>query len=70
MDGMDSNGIAQLTEVRVALPAPDLRSWIYFSTMSDFLKLYEESRVATQVDNAVPTLKVQQKKQTGNDEGN
>lgn len=67
MDGIDENGIAQLTQVMVALPAPDMKSWLYKSTISDFVSLYDQMGVHEQVDNAQPKLKVQPKKQTGND---
>ncbi|WP_312438504.1 hypothetical protein [Janthinobacterium sp.] len=67
MDGVDENGIAQLTQVMVALPAPDMKSWLYKSTISDFLSLYDQADVAGQIDKAQPTLKTQPKKQTGND---
>ena len=70
MDGVDENGIAQLTQVMVALPAPDMRSWLYKSTISDFVSLYDQAGVADQLDNAQPKLKIQPKKQTGNDQGN
>ena len=70
MDGIDENGIAQLTQVMVALPAPDMKSWLYKSTISDFVSLYDQMGVHEQVDNAQPPLKIQPKKQTGNDQGN
>lgn len=70
MDGMDENGIAQLTQVMVALPAPDMKSWLYKSTISDFVNLYDQAGISDQVDNAQPKLKIQPKKQTGNDQGN
>lgn len=70
MDGMDENGIAQLTQVMVALPAPDMKSWLYKSTISDFVSLYDQADVAGQIDKAQPTLKTQPKKQTGNDQRN
>lgn len=69
VDGIDANGIAQLTEVMVALPAPDMKSWLYISTMADFLKLYDQLDTAGQPDNAQPKLKTQPKKQTDNDKG-
>lgn len=68
MDGIDSNGIAQLTQVMVALPAPDMKSWLYISSMTDFLKLYDQPTSVVQRDNAMPKLKTQPKKQTGNDQ--
>lgn len=67
MDGVDESGIAQLTQVMVALPSPDLNSWLYKSTISDFVSLYDQAAYTTQLDNALPTLKIQPKKQTGND---
>jgi hypothetical protein len=70
MDGVDANGIAQLTEVMLALPAPDMKSWLYISSVSDFLNLYDQADTVVQPDNAQPKLKTQPKKQTGNDEGN
>lgn len=70
MDGVDENGITQLTQVMVALPAPNMRSWLYICTMVDFLKLYDQLDTVAQPDKAVPTLKVQPKKQTDNDQGN
>ena len=70
MDGIDANGIAQLTQVMLALPAPDMKSWLYTSTISDFLKLYDVADTTVQLDIAMPKLKIQPKKQTGNDQGN
>ena len=70
MDGSDANGVAQLTQVMLALPAPDMKSWLYMSTISDFLILYDEIDAVVQLDNALPKLKIQPKKQTGNDQGN
>ena len=70
MDGTDENGIAQLTQVMVALPAPNMTSWLYISTMTDFLKLYDQFDTAGQLDKAVPTLKVQPRKQTDDGKGN
>lgn len=70
MDGIDANGIAQLTQVLVALPAPDMKSWLYISTMVEFLKLYDQLDSTIQTDNAVPKLKAQPKKQADNDKGN
>ena len=67
MDGLDENGIAQLTQVMVALPAPDMKSWLYKSTVSDFVSLYDQADAVNQIDKAQPTLKTQPKKQTGND---
>ncbi len=70
MDGIDKNGITQLTQVMVALPAPDMTCWLYISTISDFVSLYDQAGAADQIDNAQPKLKIQPKKQTGNDQGN
>lgn len=70
MDGADENGIAQLTQVLVALPAPNMKSWLYTIAIADFLSLYDQLDAEEQPDNAVPTLKVQPKKQTGNDHRN
>jgi hypothetical protein len=70
MGGIDANGIAQLTQVMLALPAPDMKSWLYMSTITDFLSLYDQADTVVQLDNALPTLKIQPKKQTGNDQGN
>ena len=69
MDGIDANGISQLTQVMVALPAPDMRSWLYISTMVDFLKLYDQLNSVVQPDDAVPKLKAKSKKQNDNDQG-
>jgi hypothetical protein len=68
MDGVDANGVAQLTNVMLALPAPDMKSWLYMSTIANFVALYDEINTTTQVDKAQPVLKA--KKQTGNDQGN
>ncbi|MCC7701456.1 hypothetical protein IGS59_04330 [Janthinobacterium sp. GW460P] len=70
MDGIDEKGISQLTQVKIALPAPDMKSWLYINTISDFVSLYDQANVVTQVDNAQPKLKKNTKKQTGNDQGN
>lgn len=70
MDGVDANGIAQLTQVMLALPAPDMKSWLYMKSVTEFLSLYEQTNAVEQPDNAQPKLKTQPKKQTGNDEGN
>lgn len=69
MDGMDANGLAQLTQVMIALPAPDLKSWLYISTLKEFLLCYDRTTPTVQPDNAKPTLKQQPKKQTGDDQG-
>lgn len=68
MDGMDANGVAQLTNVMIALPASDMKTWLYMSTITDFVRLYDELETKGQVDKAQPVLKA--KKQTGNDQGN
>ncbi|OMZ82349.1 hypothetical protein AQ870_10820 [Burkholderia pseudomallei] len=70
MDGVDENGIAQLTQVMLALPAADMKSWLYMKSVTEFLSLYEQTDAAEQPDNALPKLKTQPKKQTGNDQGN
>lgn len=70
VDGIDTNGIAQLTQVMLALPAPDMKSWLYMSTIADFLRLYDQPNAVVQPDNALPKLKTQPKKRTGNDKGN
>lgn len=70
MDGIDVNGVAQLTQVMLALPAPDMKSWLYTSTISNFVDLYDAEVPSVQLDNALPKLKIQPKKQTGNDQGN
>lgn len=67
VDGIDTNGIAQLTQVMVALPAPNMKSWLYISTMAEFLKLYDRLDTSAQPDNAVPKLKKQPKKKTSDD---
>lgn len=69
MDGQDLNGIAQLTQVMVALPAPGMRSWLYINTTTELLTLYGQPRTRTQPDNAVPKLKKQPKKQSDDDKG-
>lgn len=70
VDGIDTHGIAQLTQVMMALPAPDMKSWLYITTMSEFLKLYDQVNVTGQPDNAMPKLKKLPKEQTGDDQGN
>jgi hypothetical protein len=69
MDGMDANGLAQLTQVMIALPAPDLKSWLYLNTLKEFILCYDRNTPTVQPDNAKPTLKQQPKKQTGDDQG-
>ncbi len=71
MDGTDANHISQLTEVMLALPAPNMKSWLYIRTIADFVKLYDEVDAIAQVDNAKPILRTTtKKKQTGNEQGN
>lgn len=71
MDGLDAaTGIAKLTQVMIALPAPSMESWLYIKPLTEFLGLYDLLENNAQLDNAVPTLKVQPKKLTGNDQGN
>lgn len=71
MDGWDKEiGIPRLTQVMIALPAPNLESWIYIKPLKEFIKLYSLPETVIQQDNATPILKVQPKKQTGNDQGN
>jgi hypothetical protein len=68
MDGVDENGLAQLTDVMVALPAPNLKAWLYVKSLTEFVKLYDLA--PAQTDTAVPKLREQPKKQTGDDQGN
>lgn len=70
VDGIDENGNAQLTEVMLALPAPNMQSFLYTCTISEFLNLYDQTDNIIQADDAKPRLKNQPKKQTGNDQGN
>ncbi|WP_034298020.1 hypothetical protein [Herbaspirillum sp. RV1423] len=70
MDGADENNISQLTQVMLALPAPNMKSWLYISTIADFLKIYDEADAVAQVDNAKPILRTITKKKTGNEQGN
>ena len=70
MDGVDANGVAQLTQVKLAIPAPNMKFWLYMKSLTEFLSLYEQTNAVEQPDNAQPKLKTQPKKQTGNDEGN
>lgn len=70
MDGIDANGMSQITQVMVALPAPDMKSWLYLSTMADFQKLYDQPDSAAQLDKATPKLKAQPKKQKDDDKRN
>ncbi len=70
MDGQDENGLSQLTTVMVALPAPDLQSWLYIQPLSKILALYEVAEPVVQPDNAKPVLKRVPKKKTGDDKRN
>jgi len=70
LDGQDKNGMSQLTQVMLALPSPDMQSFLYVSTISKFLDLYDHPDNIAQTDNAKPKLKEQPKKQTGNDQRN
>jgi hypothetical protein len=70
MDGQDVNGLSQLTTVMVALPAPDLRSWLYFQPLSKILALYEDPAPVVQPDHAKPVLKSVHIKKTGDDQRN
>lgn len=71
MDGWNAGtGIAQLTQVMIAIPAPNMESWLYRKPLKELLALYDLPVSVVQPDNAVPTLKAQPKKQTGNDQGN
>jgi hypothetical protein len=70
MDGLDAFGIAQLTQVMIALPAPDLKSWLYIKDLSSFMNLYDVQSF-TQQDTAIPVLKLKTKKLAdGNDKRN
>ncbi len=69
MDGLDEDNMSQLTQVMLALPAPNMESWLYISTIADFLKLYDEVDAVAQVDDAKPTLKNITKKQNDNEQG-
>ena len=64
MDGVDDNGIAQLTQVLVALPAPDLKSWLYINRIADLLTVYDQLDTEEQIDKATPKLREQRKKKT------
>lgn len=70
MDGLDENGMTQLTNVLVALPAPDLRSWLYKEPLAKVLALYDVPTPVVQPDNVKPKLKSTRIKKTGNDQGN
>ena len=71
MDGWNAGAkVPALTQVMIALPAPNLESWLYIKPLNEFLKLYDLPENNNQQDGAVPKLKVQPKKQTGNDQGN
>lgn len=71
MDGWNTDAkIAALTQVMIALPAPDMKSWLYIKPLTEFLKLYDLPEASTQPDGAEPKLKVIPKKQTDDDQGN
>lgn len=70
MDGQDENGLSQLTTLMVALPAPDLRSWLYIRPLTTILSLYDEPVPVVQPDHAKPVLKSGRIKKTGDDQGN
>lgn len=71
MDGQDEHGLAQLTQCMVALPAPDMQSWLYLKTMAEFIEVYDNKPEGSQIDNAVPKLKeAQPKKRTGTEDDN
>lgn len=70
MDGVDENGVAQLTQVMVALPAPDMKSWLYIESMTTVLKLYDQVDAVMPIDQAVPKLKARPKKQADDDQRN
>lgn len=70
MDGQDENGLAQLNQVLVAMPAPDLESWLYIEPLSKILALYEAPERAVQPDNVRPVLKKVPSKKTGDDQRN
>lgn len=71
MDGYDADaGISTLTQVMIAMPAPDMESWLYIKPLTKFLTLYDLPENNNQQDGAVPKLKAQPKKQDGNDPGN
>lgn len=69
MDGIDANGISQLTHCMVAIPASDMQSWLYLKTMAEFLTLYDRAASNSQIDKAVPRLKGgRSNKRTGTDD--
>lgn len=70
MDGQDANGVAQLTQVMVALPSPDLQRWLYKKSVAELLDVYDRPETVVQPDNALPQLKPQPQIETGNDHGN
>lgn len=71
MDGLDSNGLTQLTTVLVAAPSPDLKSWLYIQPLQRIKALYEIPEQSKQPDNAKPVFKgVVRKKQSGDDQRN
>jgi hypothetical protein len=70
MDGQDANGVAQLTQVMITLPAPDMKSWLYKKSVAELLDVYDRPETVVQADNVKPRLKPQPKIQTGNDHRN
>jgi hypothetical protein len=71
MNGLDSNGVSQLTNVMVAAPAPNMESWLYVMPLSRILALYDIPEQPKQLDNAKPVLKgIAHKKQSGDDQRN
>lgn len=71
MNGEDNNGLAQLTQCMVALPAADMRSWLYLKPMAEFLKVYDDTTMGSQADNVLPKLKgTQHKKNNGTEDDN
>lgn len=68
MDGVDSNGLTQLTGVMIAAPAPDLSRWLYLKPLREVLGLYEIPAQLQQPDNVKPKLKKAHKKQSGDDQ--
>lgn len=68
MDGVDSNGLTQLTAVMIAAPAPDLSRWLYLKPLSRLVELYNIPEQLQQPDNVKPTLKKAHKKQSGDDQ--
>lgn len=70
MDGQDSNGVTQLTQVMIALPAPDMQRWLYKKSVAELLDVYDSPETVVQPDNVRPQLKPQPQTQTGNDNRN